>query len=122
MFKFLLSLFKGKQVSSKTKRFVKATLARSSSVTSSNEGNLKRSYIIELDSMLGLILNDLYKKASIKDNLIKAKNRFSANEYQNLWNSHKVRNRIVHEPDGVFTSKELDSSILNFVKVLSKYK
>ena len=122
MFKFLLNLFRGKQVSTKTKRFVKATLARSGSVSKSNDITLKRSYIIELDSMLSLVLNDLYGKDSIKDNLIKAKSRFNSSEYQNLWNAHKVRNRIVHEPDGVFNSKELDVSVTNFVAVLSRYK
>lgn len=122
MLKFLISLFTGKKVSTKTKRFVKSTLVRSSQIMRSGEVTLKRSFVIELDSMLGLILNDLYGKASIKDNLIKAKNRFSPVEYQSLWDAHKLRNRLVHEPDGNFSSKDLDASIKTFVSILSKYK
>lgn len=122
MFKFLLNLFRGKQVSNKSKRFVRSTLARSASVLKSNDPTLKRSFVIELDSMLGLVLNDLYGKDSIKDNLIKAKNRFDSKSYQNLWEAHKLRNRLVHEPDGVFRSAELDISIKNFISVLGKYK
>lgn len=122
MFKFLISLLKGKQVSGKSKRFISSTLGRSKDVLKSGETTLKRSYIIELDSMLGLVLNDLYGKATIKDNLIKAKNRFSPNDYQNLWNAHKLRNKLVHEPDGRFKSSELDKAVRDFVNILSKFR
>lgn len=89
-------------------------------MVNSDDMSKKRSLIVEYDSILGKILSDLYGKNSVSENLKKAKNRFSKDDYNFLWFSHKIRNTIIHEPERNISTPELNKAINNFKKILVK--
>ena len=119
---FLKNLIFGRQISGKTKRFINSALVKASESLKSKDSHLMKASITQLDSMLGMALNDLYGKNSIAENLKKAKNKFSKEVYQKVWEAHKIRNHIVHEPERYLGDRELDSAVRNFILVLNRIK
>lgn len=118
---FLKTLIFGKQLQLKTKKLVASVVNKYSSVYSNSDLSLKKSYIVELDSVLSACLNDLYGKNSIANNLIKSKSKFNKATYQNLWEGHKIRNKIVHEPTLNIEDKTLNYAILSLVKGIKSF-
>jgi hypothetical protein len=54
--------------------------------------------IIKLDNLLSRAFQYYYgNKNSCSDNLKQAKKLFKRNNYQKLWDTHKLRNKVVHE-------------------------
>ncbi|PIR43351.1 hypothetical protein COV24_03230 [candidate division WWE3 bacterium CG10_big_fil_rev_8_21_14_0_10_32_10] len=119
---FLKFLFKGKTVSGKTKRFIDAAISKANEALRTNDSHLKSSSVTQLDSMLGMALNDIYGKNTVSENLKKAKNRFASDLYEKAWKSHKLRNTIIHEPGKTIDSRFLDYAIRDFAKVLNKLR
>lgn len=58
----------------------------------------RRDTIIKLDNILSKSLQYRLSNTSLcGDNLKLIKNRFKKNEYEKLWEVHKIRNKIVHD-------------------------
>ena len=58
----------------------------------------RRDTIIKLDNILAKSLQYRLSNSSLcGDNLKLIKNRFKKNEYEKLWEVHKIRNKIVHD-------------------------
>ena len=54
--------------------------------------------IIKLDNFLSKAFQYYYgNKNSCSDNLKQARKLFKRNNYQELWDTHKLRNKVVHE-------------------------
>ncbi len=64
----------------------------------STENSVRRDAVIKLDNLLTKALQSYYNNAlSCGDNLKRAKNIFKKNEYNDIWEAHKIRNKIVHD-------------------------
>ena len=61
-------------------------------------------------------LNDLYGKRQRGKQFKKAKLKFNKTTYQNLWEGHKIRNKIIHEPTLFIDTKTLNYGIFKFNK------
>ncbi len=65
-----------------------------------------RDIIIRLDQLLAKSLKVYFKNTdSCGENLKKARDLFPKNLYNEIWEIHKLRNRIVHENDEVNASQ-----------------
>lgn len=56
-----------------------------------------RQALISADKCLDNALRDIYEGNSMGDRLKLAKDRFDWDQYQKIWDAHKVRNNLVHE-------------------------
>jgi len=66
----------------------------------------RRDTVIKLDNILSKALQyRLSNNALCGDNLKNIKKRFKKNEYEELWEVHKLRNRIVHDDMDVTESE-----------------
>ncbi len=66
----------------------------------------RRDTVIKLDNILSKALQyRLNNNALCGDNLKNIKKRFKKNEYEELWEVHKLRNRIVHDDMDVTESE-----------------
>lgn len=115
------NLFFGKSASAKSKRHAKVVIAVATRNLKSGDTFSKKAVVKELDSSLEILLSDLYGKNSLGENLKKISNKFPSSDYQKIWDAHKIRNRLVHEPQGSFSDKELDFAIITLRKALYKF-
>lgn len=95
---FILVSINQKKVSKiRTKKILKRLEELNMGVVS-NELSIRRDSIIKLDNLLSKSLQYYYNNSLLcGDNLKNAKNIFKKKEYNNLWEAHKVRNKIVHD-------------------------
>ena len=69
-----------------------------------------RDIIVRLDSLLGKSLRLYYKNTeSCGTNLKQARNLFNRDEYDKIWQAHKLRNRVVHENQEISSSELVES-------------
>ncbi len=118
--KIIKFLFKGKTVSSKTLKLTNNAVSNGYAAVKNSDLNAKRNSVIELDTILGQSLKDIYGQGTVKDNLIKAKNKFDSETYDKLWEAHKIRNRIIHEPHLTISDKALNFAIYSLIKGVKK--
>lgn len=121
LIRFILSLFISRKVSSKSKILLKEANDKSYLVVTSDDIGKKKALIVEYDSIMSKILSDLFGKNTVGENLKKAKNRLSYSDYNSLWFSHKIRNRIIHEIESKVEKQDLNMAINNFKKILIKF-
>jgi len=71
--------------------------------------------VIEADKLLDFALERMGFRGSLGEKLKSAKNKFSADVYNDVWGAHKIRNRLVHE---------MNSEILHFEtkEAINKFK
>ncbi|MBP7859505.1 hypothetical protein KA001_00900 [Patescibacteria group bacterium] len=119
--KFILWFFKPRSVSRVSKKLIKQANDKSYLVVTSDDIGKKRALIVEYDSIMSKILSDLFGKNTVGENLKKAKNRLSYSDYNSLWFSHKIRNRIIHEIESKVEKQDLNMAINNFKKILIKF-
>lgn len=118
---FIKTLIFGRQISQKTKKLVLSVNSKYTQIYNNSDSAIKKSYIVELDSALSACLNDLYGKDSVANNLKKAKLKFNKTTYQNLWEGHKIRNKIIHEPTLFIDTKTLNYGILSLIKGIKSF-
>ena len=64
----------------------------------SSEMSVRRDTVIKLDNLLSKSLQYYFSNTDMcGDNLKLAKKIFRRNEYNDLWEVHKIRNKIVHD-------------------------
>jgi hypothetical protein len=81
----------------------------------SEETSIRRDAIIKLDNLLSKSLQYRYSNdKNCGDNLKLAKKLFRKNDYQRIWDAHKIRNNIVHN--------DLDISKQEAIKAYNIYK
>ena len=113
--------FNSRKVSRISKNLLKKANDKLYTVVNSDDIGKKKSLIIEYDSILSKILCDLYGKNTLAENLKKAKNKLSYTDYNSLWFSHKIRNKITHEVEVKQDKKDLNLALNNFKKILIKF-
>lgn len=69
------------------------------------EGSIRRDLVVKLDALMCKSLKNKYGKAACGENLKKANKLFERKVYNDIWESHKLRNRVVHENVEVSTSQ-----------------
>ena len=85
------------------------------------ESALKQA-LMEADKLLGLALKEKRLKGeTLGERLKEAKALFEPNFYQELWEAHKLRNRLVHEDDEIL-SFQIEKAVKVFKKALEKLK
>lgn len=81
----------------------------------SSEMSVRRDTVIKLDNLLSKSLQYYFSNTDMcGDNLKLAKKIFRRNEYNDLWEVHKIRNKIVHD--------DYDISAEDSKKVYNIYK
>ncbi|MGI5897611.1 MAG: hypothetical protein ACOX6Q_00395 [Candidatus Dojkabacteria bacterium] len=95
---FLVVRLNQKNISkAKTKKILKR-LEELQMEALSTENSVRRDAVIKLDNLLTKALQYYYSNTlSCGENLKKAKTIFKKKEYNDLWEVHKVRNKIVHD-------------------------
>ncbi|MDP7454020.1 MAG: hypothetical protein QF809_00565 [Candidatus Peribacteraceae bacterium] len=74
--------------------------------------------LTEADAVLEKALGKLGFEGSMADKLKKAGPRFP--HIQAIWEAHKLRNRLVHEPGGKMNAKNVDRAVRAFGKAIDK--
>ena len=93
----MVSLNKRKISATKKKRIIEDLYELQKNV-SSNELALRRDSIIKLDNLLSKSLQLYFKNnSSCGDNLKNANKLFRKKKYNDIWEIHKMRNKIVHD-------------------------
>lgn len=78
-----------------------------------------RQAIIEADKFFDSVMRQLGSKGEkFADRLRSLENQFSHDNYQNIWEAHKVRNQITHEMDYKITIYEAKGVLKKFRKGL----
>jgi len=82
-----------------------------------HDSSLKQA-LMEADKLLALALADKrIKGETMGERLKNAKNLFDKNLYEQIWQAHKLRNRMVHE-DTEILSFQIESNIYAFGRAL----
>lgn len=113
VFLLLVGLFifitNSKKIDSTIKRRIFNDLSQIKVLIESGNPLLNRDVIIRLDSLLARSLQLYYKNSeSCGTNLKNAKTFFNKKEYGQIWEVHKLRNKVVHENQEVTTSQLMD--------------
>ena len=94
---FLLAALNSKSVSRSKKANIYSKLGDLKGLVESDEGAIRRDTYVKLDNLLSKALQYRYSNnKSCGENLKTAKKIFRAKEYQEIWDVHKIRNKIVH--------------------------
>jgi hypothetical protein len=94
---FLLAALNSKAVSGKKKANIYSKLGDLKGLAESEEGAIRRDTYVKLDNLLSKALQYRYgNNKSCGENLKTAKKIFRGKEYQDVWDVHKIRNKIVH--------------------------
>lgn len=76
--------------------------------------------LIEADKLLDLSLREKGLKGETMGGRLKmAKSLFEANLYQQIWEAHKLRNRLVHDDDEIL-SFQIEKAVKVFKKALQR--
>jgi len=96
----------GKRIDDAKKGSIKKELSEvAKQLKSTNESGF-RDMIVRLDTLLSRSLKLYYNNdEGCGENLKKANSLFGKDEYNKLWEVHKLRNKIVHENSSVNTSE-----------------
>ena len=81
---------------------------------------ISRDIMVRADNILSSALQCYFGNSNgIGENLKKAKYLYNRSEYNELWNAHKVRNKVVHEQYSPNPS-EVKKSLYIFAKAVGK--
>ncbi len=87
-----------KKLNRKIRDRILADLKQIKTLVDTKNPLLSRDIIIRLDSLLSKTLQIYYQNnENCGANLKKAKNLFKYDEYNKIWEMHKLRNKVVHE-------------------------
>ncbi len=87
----------------------------------SNQTIILKSTLIDADKLLDYALKTRGIKGDTMGHRLKnAKHLFDANTYNHAWESHKTRNRLVHEIDFIPSNDEIRRSIQHLIKTTSR--
>jgi len=65
-------------------------------------------YLIEIDSLFDQFLKNIAPKGkTMSERLKESKKSFNKQEYNMIWESHKLRNILVHEPNNTIKFNEI---------------
>lgn len=85
----------------------------------SNQSNSAQK-LVELDKLMDFYLkNSGLKGETMGERLKNARKLFSRNDYNEIWEAHKMRNKLVHEI-GQGNHNDLNSHISKYTKIISK--
>ncbi len=80
----------------------------------------KRDMLVQMDSVFSKAMNiKLYNNLSFADNIKQLADKFDKDLYNDIWQAHKKRNRVVHESEYV-TESELKIYSNAFYKGINK--
>ncbi len=75
--------------------------------------------VIEADAVIALLLRELGYQGSMGDGLKKGGKYLP--QLQSVWEAHKLRNRLAHEPGVQPTPREVDRAVGAFARVIDKF-
>lgn len=95
---FLMVSFNKRKISVNKRKRILEELYNLKSSTESEEVMVRRDAIIKLDNLLSKALQVYFKNtSSCGDNLKNASRLFRKNKYNEIWEVHKLRNKVVHD-------------------------
>lgn len=74
--------------------------------------------VLEADKLLNFVLEKMNYQGSLGEKLKSSKERFSREVYNDLWEAHKIRNRLAHEIGYEILHYEAKEAIMKFEKGL----
>lgn len=78
--------------------------------------------LIESDKLLDFFLkNKRFKGDTLGERLKSAKSFFSKEDYNDLWQAHKLRNQLVHEVDHAGSISQTKKHLVRMLEILGKY-
>lgn len=77
-----------------------------------------RQAVLEADKLLNFVLEKMGYQGSLGEKLKKAKDRFSKDTYNGVWDARKIRNRLVHEVGSEIMNYDAKEAIEKFKKGL----
>lgn len=79
---------------------------------SDTEFHARKSLLIDADALLDAVLKHVVSSGTTMGERLKnAKHVFPAQHYQDIWDAHKLRNRLVHEVDAHVSGAHLEQAI-----------
>lgn len=116
----LIASSSGGKEEAQWKKTVKSNIYKAESkINSSNYYEVKDS-LVELDKLLDYLLkNKRVKGETLGERLKNASSMFTRNDYNALWNAHKLRNQLVHEVEhsiSITTIKNNSRAMASIIK------
>ena len=96
---FSLGSDKGGFVKLETERKIQADWSKIDQFISSRQPSQLKQGLIMADRSLDAALKDLVDGQSMGERLKNSKNYFDPVTYNKVWEAHRIRNNMVHEPD-----------------------
>ncbi|MHC1716751.1 MAG: hypothetical protein AB9915_02625 [Candidatus Dojkabacteria bacterium] len=95
---FVLVSISGQKVNVARKKKLLKRLEELKIPAISSDSAIRRDSIIKLDNLLSKSLQYYFNNTNLcGDNLKLASKIFKKREYNNIWEAHKIRNRVVHD-------------------------
>lgn len=119
LFLLAFSLLFAKKPEAGWKMKVVAKLNELHKLSASNDPIILRSILIDADKLLDNTLK--YKRVhgeTMGERLKNAKRLFDKQSYNELWEAHKLRNRLVHDMEITTNTKQLKANYKKFIKAV----
>ncbi len=99
---FVMARINSLQVPTRKREKIQKALKELDLQIQSQDLYARRDAIIRLDNLLSKALQTRYRNdSSCGDNLKNAKKLFKKEDYQKVWDVHKIRNAIVHKDEDI---------------------
>lgn len=106
---FVVVSFSSKKIDKSKKESIYKRLKELELGMNSLDGSVRRDTVVKLDNLLSKSLQIYFgNKGLCGDNLKKANFLFKKKEYNDIWEAHKIRNKVVHDDYEVDASEGIE--------------
>lgn len=106
---FVVVSFSSKKIDKSKKESIYKRLKELELGMNSLDGSVRRDTVVKLDNLLSKSLQIyLGNKGLCGDNLKKANFLFKKKEYNDIWEAHKIRNKVVHDDYEIDASEGIE--------------
>lgn len=121
IFLLALALFPGKKKSSWKKEVAEKVTHIKNQAAGKKDYIIYRHLLIDCDKLLDHSFKQMHLKGqTMGERLKNAKYLYDQKQYNQIWEAHKVRNKLVHEVDYKIEQKEIEKYMYNLLRAISK--
>lgn len=103
------------------KKIAKSNIYKAESKINSNNYYEVKDSLVELDKLLDYLLkNKRVKGETLGERLKNANSMFTRNDYNALWNAHKLRNQLVHEVEHSISITTIKNNSRTMASIIKK--
>ncbi len=119
---FFSIALKGKAKNTKWKLKVSQKLTELDAMSKSSDTIHLKNVVTETDKLLDYVLKmNNIKGETLGERLMSATKHYDWNDYQKIWEAHKIRNKIAHELDFSPSAPTLESSYKTLKQAIKKW-